>query len=470
MGAASRWTCWRSSSSPVARSAPVRIRRRGSASSCSPSCRPARCSTSGAARACSPSRGRSSASRRCSAVDHDPVAVETTIANAAANGVEVDARVADALSGELPDAGTTVANLTLEAVRELAPRVRSQCLVTSGYLATDELLLPGRKRPSPSHARRLGRGRLGARRGVTFRPMATFSVGFLGCKVSHVDAHAVRERLLADGHSEQAGRRRRRRRQHVLRDARGGLEVAQGRLSPRTHARPRLRHRLRGESSGERVRRARRQRRRRREAERGDARSAMAGDVGAIACVQAEARLDRIRAFVKVQDGCSFSCAFCVIPHVRGASRSRPADGVLREIARRVEQGHREVVLTGINLGCYRDRAAGYDLPRLVREAGSTPGLARLQALLDRGEPRERGARGGASRHAHRRTAPAHPAAVRRRSDPRGNGAALRRRRRSCAGPASPTASTSRPTSSSAFPARTRRPSATRCRWSPRPG
>src|SRR5439155_4070276 len=105
----------------------------------------------------------------------------------------------------------------------------------------------------------------------------------------------------------------------------------------------------------------------------------VAGAVGAIGCVQADARLDRVRAFVKVQDGCSFSCNFCVIPLVRGASRSRRADAVLKEIARRVEQGHREVVLTGINLGCYRDRAAGYDLPRLVREAGASPGLARLR-------------------------------------------------------------------------------------------
>jgi threonylcarbamoyladenosine tRNA methylthiotransferase MtaB len=64
---------------------------------------------------------------------------------------------------------------------------------------------------------------------------------------------------------------------------------------------------------------------------------------------------------------------------VRGASRSRSADAVLHEIRRRVEQGHREVVLTGINLGCYRDRAAGFDLARLVRSAGSTPGLARLR-------------------------------------------------------------------------------------------
>ena len=105
----------------------------------------------------------------------------------------------------------------------------------------------------------------------------------------------------------------------------------------------------------------------------------VAGDVGAIGCVQADARLDRVRAFVKVQDGCSFSCRFCVIPLVRGASRSRAADAVLGEIRRRVAQGHREIVLTGINLGCYRDRAAGYDLPRLVREAGATPGLERLR-------------------------------------------------------------------------------------------
>jgi threonylcarbamoyladenosine tRNA methylthiotransferase MtaB len=105
----------------------------------------------------------------------------------------------------------------------------------------------------------------------------------------------------------------------------------------------------------------------------------VAGDVGAIACVQGEARLDRVRAFVKVQDGCSFSCNFCVVPLVRGRSRSRRASAVLAEIRRRVEQGHREVVLTGINLGCYRDREAGYTLAELLREAGEIEGLARLR-------------------------------------------------------------------------------------------
>jgi threonylcarbamoyladenosine tRNA methylthiotransferase MtaB len=105
----------------------------------------------------------------------------------------------------------------------------------------------------------------------------------------------------------------------------------------------------------------------------------VARDVGPIGCVQAESRLERVRAFVRVQDGCSFSCAFCVIPFVRGPSRSRTAEGVLREVRKRVDQGHREVVLTGINLGCYRDREAGYSLPRLVRAVGAIPGLARLR-------------------------------------------------------------------------------------------
>ena len=110
-----------------------------------------------------------------------------------------------------------------------------------------------------------------------------------------------------------------------------------------------------------------------------EAASFVAGDVGAIACLNDEHRLDRVRAFVKIQDGCSFSCAFCVIPLVRGGTRSRTADAVLGEIRRRVAQGHREIVLTGVNLGCFRDRGAGYTLARLVRAAGAIPGLERLR-------------------------------------------------------------------------------------------
>jgi threonylcarbamoyladenosine tRNA methylthiotransferase MtaB len=207
--------------------------------------------------------------------------------------------------------------------------------------------------------------------------MATFEVGFLGCKVSHTDAHAVRERLLADGHRESADAEI-----AVLNTCCVTNEaVAKSRKAAARLARTRRRVYVTGcganlAASGfdglpeNVVVVAKRSE---------ETPAAVAGDVGAIGCVQADARLDRIRAFVKIQDGCSFSCNFCVVPLVRGESRSRRAAAVLAEVRRRVEQGHREVVLTGINLGCFRDREAGYDLPRLVREAGATPGLARLR-------------------------------------------------------------------------------------------
>jgi len=207
--------------------------------------------------------------------------------------------------------------------------------------------------------------------------MATFSVRFLGCKVSYADAQAVRERLLGDGHVELGGTADvavvntccvtheavSKSRQAVSRAARthgsvyvtgcaANLSSAFRQVAPNVTviARPSE-----------------------------DAPVAVAGDVGAIGCVQAEARLERTRAFVKIQDGCSFSCAFCVIPLVRGATRSRRAGAVLVEIERRIAQGHREIVLTGVNLGCFRDREAGYTLPRLVREAGARPGVERLR-------------------------------------------------------------------------------------------
>ena len=82
---------------------------------------------------------------------------------------------------------------------------------------------------------------------------------------------------------------------------------------------------------------------------------------------------------MKIQDGCSFSCAFCVIPLVRGATRSRSAEAVLGEIRKRVAQGHREIVLTGVNLGCFRDRAAGMKLADLIRAAGAIEGVERLR-------------------------------------------------------------------------------------------
>ena len=65
------------------------------------------------------------------------------------------------------------------------------------------------------------------------------------------------------------------------------------------------------------------------------------------------------RAFVKVQDGCLLRCSYCIIPHVRPTLRSRPPEEIEAEVARLVESGYHEVVLTGIHLGHY-----GIDLSR----------------------------------------------------------------------------------------------------------
>ena len=62
---------------------------------------------------------------------------------------------------------------------------------------------------------------------------------------------------------------------------------------------------------------------------------------------------DRHRAYVKVQDGCLLRCSFCIIPTVRPHMASRPARHILDEVRRLVDNGYREVVLTGIHLGHY---------------------------------------------------------------------------------------------------------------------
>jgi ribosomal protein L11 methyltransferase len=77
------------------------------------------------------------------AVDAEPAAVDAARANAAANGVELDVREVDALAEELPAAAVVVANIALEAIVALAPRVSTRFFVTSGYLASDTPELAG---------------------------------------------------------------------------------------------------------------------------------------------------------------------------------------------------------------------------------------------------------------------------------------------------------------------------------------
>lgn len=87
----------------------------------------------------------------------------------------------------------------------------------------------------------------------------------------------------------------------------------------------------------------------------------------------------RKRAYVKVQDGCLLRCSFCIIPHVRPKLCSRPPEHILAEVRRLLDNGYREVILTGIHLGHYGvDFNAGRPKSEWVRLSHLVEQLARL--------------------------------------------------------------------------------------------
>ena len=92
----------------------------------------------------------------------------------------------------------------------------------------------------------------------------------------------------------------------------------------------------------------------------------------------------RTRAFVQIQQGCDQSCTFCVIHRARGQSRSFDRQSVLRQIHTFVDQGYREIVLCGVDLGSYSDlsddkRPEITSLTRLVQEIATLPGDFRVR-------------------------------------------------------------------------------------------
>ncbi|HXJ96035.1 MAG TPA: tRNA (N(6)-L-threonylcarbamoyladenosine(37)-C(2))-methylthiotransferase MtaB [Terriglobia bacterium] len=89
---------------------------------------------------------------------------------------------------------------------------------------------------------------------------------------------------------------------------------------------------------------------------------------------------DRTRPTLKVQDGCNARCAFCVIPFVRGASRSLSPDRVVSEVQELVRHGFKEVVLSGINLGSYgRDLGRSVSFQGLVERILEETSVARVR-------------------------------------------------------------------------------------------
>ena len=89
---------------------------------------------------------------------------------------------------------------------------------------------------------------------------------------------------------------------------------------------------------------------------------------------------EQTRAMVKVQDGCSAFCTFCIIPYVRGRMRSRDLPDVVAEVERLAARGFREVVITGVQLGSYgRDLRRKWDLADILRALHEVDGIARIR-------------------------------------------------------------------------------------------
>ncbi|MGI6554327.1 MAG: tRNA (N(6)-L-threonylcarbamoyladenosine(37)-C(2))-methylthiotransferase MtaB [Bacillota bacterium] len=89
---------------------------------------------------------------------------------------------------------------------------------------------------------------------------------------------------------------------------------------------------------------------------------------------------DRVRAFLKVQEGCQQFCSYCIIPYARGVMRSRPFKETIEKVEQLTASGFKEIVLTGIRLGAYgKDLDPPVSLASLIKSLGGVPGLQRLR-------------------------------------------------------------------------------------------
>ncbi|MCT4642798.1 MAG: tRNA (N(6)-L-threonylcarbamoyladenosine(37)-C(2))-methylthiotransferase MtaB [Bacteriovoracaceae bacterium] len=84
------------------------------------------------------------------------------------------------------------------------------------------------------------------------------------------------------------------------------------------------------------------------------------------------------RAFLKIQDGCNYICSFCIIPFARGRSRTISIEDAVTQTKKLVDDGYKEIILTGVNVGEY-ERTSGEKLSDLVKQIVEVDGLKRLR-------------------------------------------------------------------------------------------
>ncbi len=87
---------------------------------------------------------------------------------------------------------------------------------------------------------------------------------------------------------------------------------------------------------------------------------------------------ERTRAFLKVQDGCDYTCSFCTIPKARGKSRSAVVDDIVRQAEEIASRGYREIILSGVNIGLFGQERGDHLLP-LLRELDRVNGIDRYR-------------------------------------------------------------------------------------------
>ena len=88
---------------------------------------------------------------------------------------------------------------------------------------------------------------------------------------------------------------------------------------------------------------------------------------------------NKTRAFVKIEDGCENFCSYCIIPYARGKVRSKRPEVVISEIKNLINDGHKEIVLTGIHTGHYGSDLDNYSFSKLLKEIEKIEGLERLR-------------------------------------------------------------------------------------------
>lgn len=93
---------------------------------------------------------------------------------------------------------------------------------------------------------------------------------------------------------------------------------------------------------------------------------------------------EKTRAYIKIQDGCNQFCSYCIIPYTRGRIRSRSKESILEEVNRLVDNGYKEIVLTGIHISSYGlDTKTANEQAALCAKDGSMPLLDLISALND---------------------------------------------------------------------------------------